>query len=206
MNGKTRTEGLERDEALGKAYLEFIMENTQAVGNKAFHTIVKVLTEGLPPTDDSLQRVFWDSDRMVRDLSDDEQKISAALALEIEVMVRQIFVKMMLDDRFMDGMSNAVRTKQAKWMTRNRESTKGSSKNPNDLRIKEIVDQNPDLSTKELVKKMEAEGVIKAVADTVAGTVNGIDEYLIVNPEIPENEWKRIKGKTWDSKISRLRR
>ena len=53
---------------------------------------------------------------------------------------------------------------------------------------------------------MEAEGVIKAVADTVAGTVNGIDEYLIVNPEIPENEWKRIKGKTWDSKISRLRR
>jgi hypothetical protein len=175
------------------------MENTQAVGNKAFRTIVKVLTEGLPPTDDSLQRVFWDSDRMVRDLSDDEQKISASLALEIEVMVRQIFVKMMLDDRFMDGMSNAVRTKQAKRMTRIRESTKGSSKNPNDLRIKEIVDQNPDLSTKELLKELEAEGVIKAV-DRDSG------DYFLVNPEIPENEWDRIKAATWDSKISRLRR
>lgn len=198
MSGKTRMEELEGNESVGQAYYNFSIKHSRAIGNKAFHTIVKLLTEGLPPTDDSLQRVFWDSDRMVRDLSDEEEKISVALALEIELMVRNIFVEMMLDDRFIADMKNAVMTKHAKQMARVRVSKSGT--NPSLEKIKNIVLENEDMNWKELLREFEKQGLVKENESSESL------EYLVVHPDRPESEWESVGLLSWPSKISRLKR
>ncbi|MGD9659779.1 MAG: hypothetical protein AB7U63_00760 [Porticoccaceae bacterium] len=160
----------------------------EPVGKAAFHTLCKLLSEGLPP-DDPQGRALWDSDLTKRELSDIETSKAAALALAIEEQAFKSILRTLAADGFLEAISSLIETAHAQAMAKQRSKVRTDP-------FTTYLKRNPDISSKEIVRTMEAEGIIEAHNDY----------YLIVNQSLDRSEWPKVKLSSMPSKLSRLRR
>lgn len=176
-----------------KAFEKAFNKAFEGVGKRIFHAILKTQTDGLPKDSSDLE--FWKSDDSTLRLATREEAIIAAkLAILIEDEACNIIYNSVVFD-FLSDLAVATtleRRIMANWALMMARKKKNERTSPFERALK----ANPDKSTKEILRDMEANGKIEDIGDY----------YLIVNPVIERARWKKIKKISVNSKMSRLRR
>ena len=160
----------------------------EPVGKRAFHAIYKTLTDGLP-LGGIIRNEMWKTDHVSRQLTENESKNAAWVALWIEEEARNSIVRLFLDKDFRAALTKDMQTGHARKMAGERSARRTTV-------FKDALKVNPSRPTKEIVCDLERDGKM----------VDEGDYYLIVGESSDRNNWQRIAKITIDAKLSRLRK
>jgi hypothetical protein len=152
------------------------------VGDEAFRIIYKALSDGLP-SGGIISEAMWQTEYVGKHLTDDEANKIARLALRIEEEAKLALVSLLANDNFRDALKRDFILSHSRKNAKSRQSRRTAP-------FIEILKLNPNLSTKEIVNKLEQEGKI----------IDQGDKYEIVT------SGAIVKKDSIASKVSRIRK
>lgn len=162
-----------------------IAKAVEPVGSRAFHALVKTVTDGLPR---GLLEV-WNTDLTAREVTKEEASAAAIVSLEIEKEARLALSRLFLDDEFRSALTKDLQTGHGRKLAKNRKERLTA---PFDKALRLA----PDKPTKDLLNNLIGEGKLEVEGEF----------YLLVDPATERKKWKRYSEGTLNSKFSRLRK
>ena len=166
------------------------------VGHKAFHTIHKVLSDGLPPSDDD-GRAEWYLGHCTKELSAAEAEKVLSLALEIELQARAAIVNMFASPGFMERLLKDMVAVNARKNLR-----KSHKMSATDI-IQKFFAADPEnikKSTRVAIRELVRGG------ELIAEVRNGDDGYVVVDPSSSQSKWHFVKKTSIASTYSAARK
>jgi hypothetical protein len=160
----------------------------KGVGRKAFHTIYKSLSDGLPP-DNELGNSLWKTDLVSNDLSEADTKKVARLALDIEEEAFQSILRLLLTPDFLAYFKEDTVGSNARRLFKERKKRRTEV-------YEAYLENNMFKSSKQILREMESEGLIEQEGDF----------YLTVQEDLPRDKWPRTRVSSMPAKLSRIRR
>lgn len=156
------------------------------VGDRAFHALVKTITDGWPRG--LIGADIWKSDLISRQPTEDEAGAAAYVARWIEEEAANTVMRLFLDADFRAALKKDMQTGHARTMASDKKMRRS-------LPFVDAIKSAPKESTKEILKRLEGEKKIEDAGDV----------YLIVNEGTNRDTWARVAKTTINSKFSRLR-
>ncbi len=156
------------------------------VGDRAFHALLKIATDGWPRG--LIGAEIWKSDLVFRQPTENEVAAAGYVARWIEEEAASTVARLFLDAGFRAALKKDMQTGHARKMASDRKRRRSAP-------FMDAIKAAPKKSAKEILKELQRDKKLEDVGDA----------YLIVDEQTSRDSWERVAKTTLDSKISRLR-